>query len=374
MKLTATVKLLPTTEQRHLLRETLARANAACNSISTVAWDQQTFGQYKLHHAVYLDLKATSGLSSQVIVRCIAKVANSYKRNRRTRHSFRPTGAIAYDDRILRWMPNGVSIWTTGGRQTIEFICGDRARALLASRQGESKLFVRDGQWFLAFAANVEELSVNTPDDWLGVDLGVTNIAVDCDGTVYSGATVKAIRHRHRRLRAKLQAKGTHGARRRLKRRGRKEHRFAKHLNHVISKQLVATAERTKRGIALEDLTHIRARVRVSRPQRATLHSWAFGQLRAFVAYKAVLAGVPVVLVDPRNTSRTCPVCGCIDKANRPRQSEFSCTSCGFAGLADAVAATVIGRRAVVNRPYVSEGDHGVAPPRDKLPDVSGSR
>ena len=113
----------------------------------------------------------------------------------------------------------------------------------------------------------------------------------------------------------------------------------------------------TKRAIALEKLTHIRTRARARRSQRATLHSWSFAQLQAFIVYKAALAGVPVHRVNPRNTSRTCPACGHIDKANRKTQSSFVCTSCGFAGLADVIAAEnirVLGR-ALVSAPYVSE-------------------
>ena len=53
-------------------------------------------------------------------------------------------------------------------------------------------------------------------------------------------------------------------------------------------------------------------------PQRVTLHSWAFALLQAYIAYKARLSGIAVHPgVDPRNTSRTCPACGHIHKANR---------------------------------------------------------
>jgi transposase len=104
----------------------------------------------------------------------------------------------------------------------------------------------------------------------------------------------------------------------------------------------------------LEDLKHIRTRITARRSQRATLDSWAFGQLRSFVNYKAILAGVPVVAVDPRNTSRECPACGCIAKQNRPSQSQFRCTSCGLLGHADVIAGCNIAARALVNAPYVS--------------------
>ncbi|MBU0492431.1 MAG: transposase, partial [Chloroflexi bacterium] len=119
-------------------------------------------------------------------------------------------------------------------------------------------------------------------------------------------------------------------------------------------KQLVARAERTGRGIALEDLTGIRERVRANKAHRSQLHSWSFYDLRTKVEYKARRAGVLVVLVDPAYTSRTCPACGSVDSRNRPNQATFSCVSCGYSGFADHVAAGNIARRAAVNQPHVS--------------------
>ena len=78
---------------------------------------------------------------------------------------------------------------------------------------------------------------------------------------------------------------------------------------------------------------------------------WAFNDLQQKIAYKAKLAGIPVALVDPRNSSRTCPACGHVDKANRPSQDKFLCTQCGCAGHADYFASVEIGRRAAVNPP-----------------------
>ena len=144
-------------------------------------------------------------------------------------------------------------------------------------------------------------------------------------------------------------------SRRRLKKLSGKERRFAHHTNHVISKQLVKIAQGTGRGIALEDLSGIRDRVTVRRKQRATLHSWSFFDLRLKISYKAQLAGVPLVFVDPRYTSQACSVCGCIDKRNRPNQATFSCVQCGFAAHADHNAAVNIGRRAAINQPNVSD-------------------
>jgi len=353
MRLTVQVRLLPTAEQAALLLAVLERSNEACNWISAQAWEVKTFGQFPIHRLVYQQARERFGLYAQAVVRAVSKVADAYKLDNRTRRAFGPRGAFPYDDRMLTYRLNQstVSLLTLEGRQTIPFVCGDRQRELLAAQGGESDLVYRGGKWYLFATCAVEEPEEGNIYGFLGVDLGVANIAVDSDGEAFSGKVVNALRHRHRKLRGKLQARGSHSARRLLARRRRKEARFARDINHQISKRIVAKAKDTGRGIAVEDLTGIRNRITARKPQRATMSSWAFHQLRAFLTYKAALAGVPLVAVDPRSTSRQCPACGCIDKRNRPTQARFSCIGCGFAGPADTIAAGNIARRAAVDRP-----------------------
>jgi len=355
MKLAVNLKLQPNTEQANLLRQTMERANAAANYASEVAWNTRTFHQFSLQKLVYGTLKADFALCAQMAVRCVAKVADAYKLDRKTQRIFRPLGAIAYDDRILSFKPEDtVSLWTLQGRQFIPFVCGDYQRHFLPHRKGEVDLIYHGGNFYLNIVCEVEEPPLAESEDFLGVDLGIVNIATDSDGNVYSGAKVEQNRRIFAHRRRNLQRKGTRSARRKLKSIKGKQARFQTDQNHVISKRIVAAAKRTSRGIALENLKGIRERVTARRRQRARLANWGFHQLRSFVEYKARLAGVKVVFVDPRNTSRTCPVCGCIDKANRPSQATFLCVSCGFSGHADAIAAGVIRARALVREPMVA--------------------
>jgi putative transposase len=353
VKLTVSLKLKTTPEDDAALLATLERANAAANAVSEVAWQTRTFGQFALQKACYHEIRTRFDLTAQVVIRLLAKVADAYKLDRERQRRFRRHGSIAYDDRILRYGETLVSIWTIEGRRSLPFACDDRTRRLLAYRQGESDLVYRAGVFYLFATINYDEPPEGEVEDVLGVDLGVVNLAVDSDGERHSGSHVNSLRRRHRRLRQKLSRKFTGSARRLYNRRKRKERRFATHVNHTISKRLVAAAQRTKRAIALEDLQGIRTRVRARKPQRATLHSWSFHQLRSFVEYKAQRAGVRVIAVDPRNTSRTCPACGHCAKENRPDQATFSCRACGFAGLADYIAALNLRERgrAVVGQP-----------------------
>lgn len=360
MKLTLFLKLLPSDEQKKLLLKTMEQFNTACNFISQVAYAHRTASQVKLHKLTYKDIREKFGLSAQMAVRAIGKVAETYKRDKTTLHCFKPHGAMAYDQRILTIkFPDCVSILTLNGRQIMPFMFYNYRQLDLRRVRGQADLIYHGGEFYLAVCVDVPEPPPSEPTDWLGVDLGIVNIATDSTGESFSGKQLNGLRKRYAKLRSKLQKKAAEkrksGKRpksiiRLLKKRSKKEHRFATNVNHVISKRVVAKAKALGCGIALEDLKGIRSRVTVRKPQRRSHHSWAFYQLRTFIEYKARLAGVPVVLVDPRNTSRTCPHCGCIDKRNRPNQAEFKCVSCGFSGSADIIAAENI-RRAAVNRP-----------------------
>ena len=163
--------------------------------------------------------------------------------------------------------------------------------------------------------------------------------------TPFSGRGLNRHRKRQLDLRRKLQAKGTKSARRRLKHRRRKEPRHAANVNHVISKKIVTEAERTWSGIALEELGGIRERVRLRKPQRVTLHSWAFPQLGTFIEYKARRAGVPLVLRRSGVHHPECAECGHIDKKNRVNQALFICRNCGVVAHADRNASRNIAAR-----------------------------
>jgi len=363
VKLTVGVKLKPTKVQAQALRETLECANRAANEISRVAWEKKVFGQFGLQKLTYKSIREQFGLAAQVVVRVTAKVADAYKLDKRQQRVFRLDGGIAFDDRILRYGTDYVSIWTLQGREQIPFVCGARQRRLLSSRQGESDLVLRKGKWYLFATVNIiEPLPDEDPEGWLGVDFGIARIASDSEGQSFSGAQVRSLRKRHRRLRARLQSKGTKSAKRLLKKRSLKEQRFAKDINHQISKAIVLKAQRTKQAIVLEDLKGLRLRVRASRKVRTELHSWSFAQVRAFIEYQARLAGVKVIAVDPRNTSRECARCGHIAKSNRRSQFQFKCRSCGHTRNADINAALNLGRRGAVIRPNVAPTGEAASP------------
>ncbi|MEU3307401.1 transposase [Nocardiopsis sp. NPDC006832] len=370
MKLVVRVKLLPSPEQAQALEATLHACNEAADHASRIAQTTGARDKYTLQRALYHELKARFGLSAQPTVRVLGKVADAYT----TRHAnlkagnlgrkdsarrariestpicFRSDAAQPFDDRCLSWQMDArtVSIWTVVGRmKNLGFTSSpDQLKLLAECRQGESDLLCQDGQWFLAATCEVPEAEENPdPVGFVGVDLGIVEIATTSTGDRFAGRHLNRQRRQQNELRAKLQAKNTKSAKRVLKRLRRREARRARDVNHTISKRIVERAERTDHGIVLEDLRGIRGRVRLAKQQRSMLHSWSFAQLRDFIAYKARRTGVPVLIVDPAYTSQTCSECDHTSRRNRPTRNRFMCRQCGVVLHADVNAARNLAHR-----------------------------
>ncbi|MBP2322964.1 IS605 OrfB family transposase [Kibdelosporangium banguiense] len=388
MKRVVQVRLLPTPEQTSALADTLHTCNAAASWLSEQMHASRVFRKFDVQKRFYTELRERFGLAAQPAIRVIAKTANAYttlhanltagnygppgsdqrRKVEQTPVAFRPVAGQPFDARCLSWQFGDashevtVSIWTVAGRLRHLRVAGHPGHlAVLRSRSiGETDLIWRDGVWLLHAVVESPEAARLAPvNGFLGVDLGIVNIATTSDGDRMSGSRLNRYRKRQQRIRTRLQARRTSSARRLLKKRRRRERRFAADMNHQISKRIVAEAERTGRGIAVEQLTGIRARVRLRKPQRATLHSWAFAQLGRYLAYKAEQAGTAFVQVDPAYTSQECHCCSWTEKKNRRSQASFVCGRCGFVGHADYNAACNIARRGVacwgeVTRPHAA--------------------
>jgi len=336
----------------------MQRFNAACNAVSETAFREQTASKFTLQKLVYGAIRKEHNLPADMAIRVIAQVCEAYKRDKTKRPTFKPFSSIPYShgknysykgvDRVsLQVCPSG--------RVIVPFVMGEYQKKRFAFAKGQADLALRNGKWFLYVTVDTPEAETKEVAEFLGIDLGIVNIVTDSKGKRHTGSEVEKHRQRHATARKTFQRKGTRNTKRRLKKLGGQQQRYQKHVNHVLSKKIVAKAKALGFGIALEDLKGIRVRTEktVSRRQRSRHSNWSFSHLRMCLSYKARFAGVPLVTVDPRNTSRTCFVCGHCDKANRKSQDRFSCTACGHKDQADYNAAKNISRLgANVNRPH----------------------
>jgi len=183
-----------------------------------------------------------------------------------------------------------------------------------SAKPGNIKLFCsRRGIWYVLISVSMEVPDAEPRDRWIGVDRGqnVPVVAATPDGPVvfWKARHIRHVRRVFARRRQMLQAKGKHRAVRKLE---NKERRIVTHINHVMSKQLVALAKRCQAGIRFEDLPGIRASARQRRDTRSDAgrnrDDWPFHQLETFVRYKSLAAGVAVdaVPLGDQPTSKAC--------------------------------------------------------------------
>jgi putative transposase len=357
MKQVITVKLETTAEQSVSLIETMQAFNLGCDYVAEIAFKKRQANKIAIQPFVYGSLRADYGLSSQMAIRCIAKAIEAYKRDKNIQPTFAPHGAIVLDDRLMSFKGlSHVSLLTLQGRILVPMRYGAYQAARIDRAKGQADLILRDGVFYLYLTIDLPTPPPIEPVGVLGVDLGIIELASDSEGNQYSGAAVKAVRQRVKEHRRQLQKKNSRSAYKRLQKTRRRQSRFVRDTNHVISKQLVLRAVSQTKAIALEDLSGIRERASVlSRNMRWLMGNWAFDQLRQFIGYKCEAAGIPLILIDPRNTSRTCSACGHCDKANRKSQSKFECLNCGFSVNADKNAALNISRKGTEARAKMSD-------------------
>jgi putative transposase len=139
---------------------------------------------------------------------------------------------------------------------------------------------------------------------------------------------VSVIQSAHHDRRRKLQKKKSHDrrtARKLCAREGKREHHRIDHRMHEVANAVLSFAEEKKSMIVIEDLTGIRPCKNKKLNRRISI--WPRRKLHRIIEYKAAWRGIPVVKVDPRYSSRKCPVCGRIQGSRKG--AEFVC-GCGW--------------------------------------------
>jgi putative transposase len=353
--LTVRCKLKPSDEQAGDIDNTLKAFADACTWINQNV-DPKIKGKIRIQHMIYQDVREKFGLSSNLTIRAIARVAANRKTAGKNKIEDFKSTSISYDQRIFQYREadEQVSLTLLHGRERIPLDIGNYQRNLLKGQKPTSSTLVKKRSgYYIDIQVKSEAPEPIKTDRVIGVDFGITDLAATSEGDKYSGSGIKRVRNHFAQLRTDLQrkaSKGTRSSRRRcrelLKRLSGKEQRFQKWVNHGISKSIVQRAIETESAIALEDLSGIR---QTSSRKIKSLHKWAFYQLKEFVSYKALAAGIPVILVEPAYTSQTCHQCHHIGERN---SKAFSCPFCGWCGDADFNGAqNIADLGAAVNQP-----------------------
>ena len=364
---TASFKLFATPQQGAAF---LALANlfaAACEAIVPFVQEHRCWNRVALHHLVYYPLRERfPTLGSQMVCQAIHRVADAYQALRAKEGMpkdlpvpalhFAPT-SVNFDHRTYTIKGDTFSLFTAEGRTPVSYASGPVQKELLAAgTPKEARLTERKGTWFFNLVFELPDPTPLPGAVAMGVDIGENNLAATSTGKVFGGEQLRDDRDRYLAQRRRLQSNGSRASKRKLQAVSGREQRQVRHVNHEVSKAIVAQALQAGASILrMEDLTHLRDRIKAGLRVRTRLHRWAFRQLQDFVQYKAEAAGLGVAFVDPAYTSQTCNACGGLGQRVKHR---FTC-SCGNLAHSDVNASRNIAgfaklsssARGVVSRP-----------------------
>ncbi len=380
MMRTASIRLDVTAEQSRRLATLRAAYADACNRLVAVVREQRLWNRVELHKLTYRALREATPLGSQMCCNVLDRVCRAYQAQKKLGRIRKDApvpvirfdhASVHFDQRTYTLKGDSVSLYTLEGRTVVRLRPGAHQRRILASgRPKEAELVFRQGTWFLNLVVESDDANPVTSGPVMGVDVGENNLAAHSLGKVFGGEHLREQRDRYLALRRRLQSNGSQSAKQKLRQVSGREVRRVKHINHETSQAIVQAAIAAGIAkIALEDLTHIRERIKAGKRMRGRLHRWAWRQLQTFIEYKAKAAGLAVEYVDPAYTSQTCSCCG---EPGKRAKHRFVCKQCGLRAHADLNASRNLARigsgaplpRAAVNTPDVGSvglGSHACA-------------
>jgi putative transposase len=171
-------------------------------------------------------------------------------------------------------------------------------RYLLEGVSWKSGCFAQDsvGDWWLCLPVAYEVKSSPAPQESVGIDLGLKDTAATSDGEKLEAG------HFYRNIEERIAQAQRRGHKRQAKRFHRQAARRRKDVLHKFSRRIV----NTYRLVFIGDVNSLK--LAKTRMAKSVLDA-GWGLLKAQIQYKGEDAGRRVIIVNERNTTRTCSSC-----------------------------------------------------------------
>jgi len=185
----------------------------------------------------------------------------------------------------------------------------------------------------LSITYSKETAEIET-EGFVGVDRNLDNVTAASTDKImrrYDLSKVADIKSTYRYVKSRFKRNDARIRTKVFSKYGKKQRNHVQPLLNNVSKRIVKGAETRRCGIVMERLSGIRRLYRrgngQSRNYRARMNSWSYGELQRQIEYKARWAGVRVIYVPARNTSKRCSICGY--KTLESTQRQLWCPHCG---------------------------------------------
>lgn len=344
---TVVFPMSPTKEQKKALEKTMSLYTKAFIQCIDVAWEMEKLSAVKVHKETYKKLKKKLGLKSQYLcsarnraVENVKSIRVLKKKGKKVSKPIITRVPIRLDARTLSFdkLRETASVATQNGRIKIPIFWHRQAVKYKdwGCKSGEVGID-RKGRWVIRLIFEKEPEMLKRTGNVIGVDRGIRHAIVSSNNRFLGKGSFAEHERKLLMLMSRLQSKGTHSARRHLKKSAGRWRRFKENCDRIIAKDFFSTILPGD-TIVLEKLTNIRERCgskgKVNKKHRSKMGRWSFRRLENAIKYIAELSGVYVEYIKPHYTSQMCSNCNIIVKGNRKNQSFYSC-SCGLKLSAD---------------------------------------
>ena len=352
-------------KNNNLLIESMKTYSEAITFISDEGYNNGVSNRYDLHHLTYYKSRELFNLPSQYIINAIrisSQTLKSVKTNKGSKPKYQEYMPLDFDKRTFSFSFNKVRLTTIYGRIDVpieipeyysKYLDWNYQTAILVYDKKKKESYLH-----ITFSRDAKEI-IKT-DNYIGVDLGINNIAVTSNKQFFNSNKIKQVKSKFKYLRSRLQSKGTKASKRLLKKISGREKRFMRHCNHEISKEITTECSPGD-TLVLENLKGIR-KSKLRKEQRYWLNTWSYYHLQQFIQYKSELKGIKVVYINPRNTSKTCSKCKSLN--TKRKSSYFECLNCNYKLNADLNASynqrylgKILDTKVSVNKPHIPSVD-----------------
>ena len=359
---------------KQLLAETIQQYRWSANYVVDKAWtdgEPETLTRTELHHETYDTVREKTDLHANHVQLARNRAAEAMTAVVERRNQGHQAGKPQFTSDFLDYITKSftvhndhASLATVDGRVHADFVLPSDSdtpqhRYFLDADYdlGRSTLVPKRDAYYLHLTVDLPlstaSLEPETPAI-LGVDLGLSNIAVSSTGRFWNGDEITHWRNQYQRRRRSLQQRGTRDAHDALQRLSQRVHGQVRQRIHCVANEIVNEAvEYGCPVVAFEDLSNLYDRIQ----HFDNIRSWAYRLLVEYVRYKGECAGLKIEQVDPEHTSQRCSTCGHTDASNRITQERFECGDCGYQNHADYNAAKNIGLSYLQQHQTGTDGD-----------------
>jgi len=379
-KLTVSVKMRvsPEPEGEQAILDLMRRYRDALNYSIRSIIASKALSLTKAHRLLYKDLKERYGLPSRIAQDCYREaiaIAKSWLRNPKR-------GKVPSAKRLSMWLMHEEGYRVKG--DYVELIGGYRLRVIGWDRRydnfpnRDARLVFRDGRFDLYVTKRAPRPAKYAPKGALAVDINERQIVVGNSSIEQRIETPIERALHYRRLAERLQGKYSSsrysawlrrsGVRRRIRHFHRKTKNILEDWARKVSHTIISLAKQGQLAVAREDLTGLVESLReLPKGHRTALIALGYRRLAFWIDWQAEKNGVPLFVVDPADTSSTCPRCG--TKLVEVGYRRLRCPNCGLEADRDTIAILNIEGRALSQM-----GGSLATPTAPQVTDVSPNR